>query len=170
MSRHFLTLRQSNRQLAKVGIDRAPDGWIVELHEPKRSIEQNAALWSLLNQIHKQRPTHQGVKMSPELWKAVFMQALGAEMVFVPTLEGDGVFPIGHRTSHLTKGEFSNLIELILAWTAREGLIIEHFDAEASPPARVGEARPAIEHRSAAHTFSGNQGAGGGNVARGLAA
>lgn len=128
MSRHFITLRASTRAKAHEGVARAPDGWVLELHEPKRSMEQNAAMWGLLNQIQKQRPTHMGTKMTAETWKSVFMQALGAEMVFVPTLDGDGMFPMGHRSSQLTKGEFSGLIEIMLAWCAREGLTVEHFD------------------------------------------
>jgi hypothetical protein len=137
MSRHTLKLTRANRALAKQGIDRAPDGWLLELREPSRSAEQNAALWSLLGQVQKQRTIHNGVKMTPELWKAVFMDAWGAEVVFLPTLEGDGMFPAGHRSSHLTVGEMSSLIEFILAWTAREGLTIRHFD---DPRAVLGEA------------------------------
>lgn len=128
MSRHLIELTRWNRRKAIQGVERAPDGWTLELREPKRSDDQNRALWGLLNQIQRQRPTHQGVRMTADTWKAVFMQALGAEMVFVPTLDGDGVFPMGHRSSQLTVGEFRGLIDLMLAWCAREGLAVEHFD------------------------------------------
>lgn len=133
MARHLLTLTRTNRHKAVQGVMAAPDGYLLELREPKRSDEQNRALWGLLHQIQKQRPTHNGVKMSPELWKATFMQALGAEMVMLPTLDGDGFFPLGHRSSQLTKGQFADLLTLMLAWCAREGLTVEHFDdAEAA--------------------------------------
>lgn len=129
MSRHLITLSTPrNRALAKQGIDRAPAGYVCELREAKRTDDQNRALWGLLNQVQKQRPTHNGVRMTPELWKAVFMQALGAEMVMLPTLGGDGFFPLGHRSSALTKSEFGGLLELILAWAAQQGLTIQHFD------------------------------------------
>lgn len=128
MSRHILTLTQTNRSKAVQGVVAAPNGYVLELREAKRTDDQNAALWGLLNQIQKQRPTHNGVKMSPELWKAVFMDALGAEMRMLPKLDGDGFFPIGHSTSRLTKGEFANLLELMLAWCAAQGLTVEHFD------------------------------------------
>lgn len=132
MSRHFIKLDSPhNRSLAHKGIDRAPNGWLLELREPTRSTEQNAALWSLLSQVQKQRPVHNGVKMTPELWKSVFMDAWGAEVTFLPKLDGDGMFPAGHRSSQLTIGEMSSLIEMILAWTAREGLTIEHFSEAA---------------------------------------
>ena len=128
MSRHIITLNRANRATAHRGVDKAPDGWVLELREAKRSDAQNAALWSLLGQIQKQRPIHNGVRMDRDLWKVVFLDALGAEMRLIPKLDGDGFFPAGHRSSQLTKGEFIALIELILAWTAREGLQIEHFD------------------------------------------
>lgn len=132
MSRHLLSLTKHNRAKAIEGVKRAPDGWLLELREAKRTDEQNRALWSLLNQVYRQRPMHCGVRMTPEHWKAVFMDALGAEMVLLPRLEGDGYFPIGHRSSQLGKQEFSDLLELILAWCAREGVAVEHFDEQAA--------------------------------------
>ena len=109
-------------------IEQAPDGTVVEFKQKGRSSDQNAAMWSILTQINRQRPVHNGVKMSAVLWKAVFMQALGAELVMLPTLEGNGLFPFGHRSSKLTVSEMGDLIELMLAWAATEGLTIEHFD------------------------------------------
>lgn len=112
-------------------IENAPDGTVVEFKQKGRSKDQNAAMWSILTQITRQRPTHNGVKMSAVLWKAVFMQALGAELVMLPTLDGDGLFPFGHRSSKLTVSEMGDLITLMIAWAATEELTIEHFD---NPP------------------------------------
>jgi hypothetical protein len=113
-------------------VEQAPFGTVVEFKQKGRTGDQNAAMWSLLTQIKRQRPVHNGVRMSAVLWKAVFMQALGAELVMLPTLEGGGLFPFGHRSSKLTKDEMSNLIELLLAWSAQQGLEIEHFDEKAA--------------------------------------
>jgi hypothetical protein len=109
-------------------IETAPDGTVVEFKQKGRSNDQNAAMWSVLTQINRQRPVHNGVRMSAVLWKAVFLQALGAELVMLPTLEGGGLFPFGHRSSKLTVSEMGDLITLMLAWAATEGLTIEHFD------------------------------------------
>jgi hypothetical protein len=109
-------------------IETAPDGTVVEFKQKGRSNDQNAAMWSVLTQINRQRPVHNGVKMSAVLWKAVFMQALGAELVMLPTLEGGGLFPFGHRSSKLTVSEMGDLITLMIAWAATEELVIEHFD------------------------------------------
>lgn len=127
---------QRDRDLAKRAIDRAPPGYVADIHESKRSDEQNRALWGLLNQIVRQRPTHNGVRMDAELWKCVFMQALGVEMKMLPTLEGDGFFPVGHRSSQLTVSQFRDLLEVMLAWCAREGLEIKHFDDGQGPRER----------------------------------
>jgi hypothetical protein len=109
-------------------IETAPDGTVVEFKQKGRSNDQNAAMWSVLTQINRQRPVHNGVKMSAVLWKAIFLQALGAELVMLPTLEGGGLFPFGHRSSKLTVSEMGDLIELMLAWAATEGLTVQHFD------------------------------------------
>ena len=109
-------------------IENAPDGTVVEFKQKGRSNDQNAAMWSILTQINRQRPVHNGVKMSAVLWKAVFMQALGAELVMLPTLEGDGLFPFGHRSSKLTVSEMSDLITLMIAWCDQNGVTLEHFD------------------------------------------
>lgn len=112
-------------------VEQAPVGTVVEFKQKGRTGDQNSAMWSLLTQINKQRPVHNGVKMSAVLWKAVFMQALGAELVMLPTLEGGGLFPFGHRSSKLDVSQMSNLIELMLAWSAQHGLVIKHFDEQA---------------------------------------
>lgn len=111
-------------------VEQAPFGTVVEFKQKGRSGDQNSAMWSLLTQINRQRPTHNGIRMSAVLWKAVFMQALGAELVMLPTLDGDGLFPFGHRSSKLTVSQMSDLIELMLAWAAQQELVIEHFDGD----------------------------------------
>lgn len=135
MSRNLLRLTPGARKAAHDWVDRAltlwqpGSPWTLEIREPKRSDEQNAALWSLLGQIAKQRPIHCGRKMTAELWKSVFMDALGHEVDYAPSLDGQRIFPLGHRTSQLNKRQFSDLLELILAWSAEQGLAIAHFDA-----------------------------------------
>lgn len=121
----------ADRSRALKWVAQAPFGCVVEFKQKTRSGDQNAAMWSLLTQINRQRPYHNGVKMSAVLWKAVFMQALGVELVMLPVLDGEGLFPFGHRSSKLTVGEMSDLITLILAWSAQQGLEIEHFDETA---------------------------------------
>lgn len=119
MSRALLVLsNKAVRDRAMAWVAKVPDGTRVEFREARRSHEQNDKMWAMLTDIARQRPTHNGVKMTPDLWKAVFMQAAGAEMTMLPTLEADGFFPLGLRSSELSKAEMSGLIELMNAWVA----------------------------------------------------
>jgi hypothetical protein len=128
--RHTLPLTRADRAKAIQGLDVAiaKGGWLMELRAETRTDEQNRAIHGLIGQIMKQRTHHNGVRMDMALWKAVFLQALGEEVRFVPTLDGDGLFPLGLSTSKLTIARGSELIEFILCWAAREGLAIQHFD------------------------------------------
>lgn len=142
MARHVLILNtRADRLRAHHGIDRAPNGYVLELREPKRSDEQNRALWGLLNQIQRQRPEHNGVAMTPELWKATFMDALNSECTIMPKLDGKGFFPL-HSTSRLTKAEFADLLTLMLAWCAQEGLSIDHFDGNQGGADKLNKRAP----------------------------
>lgn len=119
MSRAVLILGgKAQRDRATAWIANAPINTRVEFREPKRSLPQNDRMWAMLTDIAKQRPNHNGVRMTADLWKAVFMQNLGAEMTMLPTLECDGFFPIGMRSSELSKSEMSDLMELMAAWGA----------------------------------------------------
>lgn len=144
--RHTLKLIPSNREKALVGVEvaiaKSRDGkpWTLELRERTRTDDQNDALHHIIDQILKQRPTLNGVKMDKVKLKATFMQALGHEVVMLPTLNGDGFFPLGLSTSKLTVSEFADLMEFILAWCAEQGLEID-FDGQGasgvSSPARA---------------------------------
>lgn len=144
MSRFTIPLNPFTVARAHAWIEKAvreSKGMVMEVRDAKRTDHQNAALWSLLGQIVKQRPEHNGVQMDAETYKGLFLHALGREVRFVPTLDGTSMLPLGLRSSKLTKTEFSDLIELILAWAAQNGLTIEHFDmAPANDAERAGEA------------------------------
>lgn len=97
--------------------DRAPAGWICEYRKETRSDEQNRKLWPMLEDIRKQV---EGAEVfSRDDLKLRFLNALGTEMRFLPELEGPGSFPVGLRSSTLTKEQFSALIELIYEYGAR---------------------------------------------------
>lgn len=146
MARHLLKLTPSQRDNAHGWVEKAlrsfqpGAAFVMEIREPTRSDEQNRALWSLLGQIQKARPVHNGVQMDTETWKCLFMHALGREVRFVPTLDGSSMLPLGLRSSKLTKREFSDLIELILAWCAANEVEVQHFDAANDDVAGEGRA------------------------------
>lgn len=98
-----------------------PEGTRVEFKKPRRTLEQNARMWAMLTDIATQKE-HHGRRYSPGDWKVIFLHALGRETRFVPALDGQGFLPIGQSSSDLTKAEMSDLIELMFAWGAENGV------------------------------------------------
>lgn len=76
----------------------------------------------MLNDIARARPEINGVKMTAEDWKCVFMHSLDRELRMVPALDGQGFVPLGYRSSRLNKQQMADLQELIAAYAAREGI------------------------------------------------
>ncbi len=108
------------REYAKRKIDAAPDGWFVSISEPTRTLDQNAKLHPMLEDIRRQVPGMNA--FSRDDMKLRFLNALGSEGRFLPVLEGEGVFPVGQRSSLLSKSQFSDLIELLYEYGARNGV------------------------------------------------
>lgn len=126
---HIVTLNGAHqRAIAHRAIDRAPQGYRVRFEEPARTLDQNAKLWAVLSDISRARP--EGREHTPEVWKAVFMQALGHEQQFAMGLDG-APFPLGWRSSKLTKAQFSELLEFIFATCATRGWNIQWSEPEA---------------------------------------
>ncbi len=109
------------RKRAQAAIATAPHGARVKIEEPKRTLDQNALLWPLLTDIATQ-VQHHGEYRTPDEWKGLFMHACGKEVRFLPALDGKGFVPFGMRSSQLSKGDFSQLLEFILAWGAENGV------------------------------------------------
>lgn len=116
----FLTSRFARKRAHDL-IDKAPTGWVMKLAAPTRSDDQNRKLWALIADIQRQVP--EMATYSAEDIKNRFLHALGAEMRFLPELEGAGVFPVGSRSSTLTVEQFSGLIELIYAYGSKHNVI-----------------------------------------------
>ena len=122
MARALIILNsQMDREKASQWLNAAPWGMRIEFKEAKRSTEQNARMWAMLSDIAGQK-THLGQKYSTEVWKCLFMSALGQETKFVPALDGKSVVPILHRSSDLSKGEMTDLIELMMSWGCENGV------------------------------------------------
>jgi len=119
----------ASRQKAESLVNAAPTGAVLTIKPPTRSNDQNALMWSLLSEISRAKPD--GRVLTPDIWKSVFMAACGHQVRFEPTLEGDGVIPIGFRSSRLTKDEMSELIECILEYGARHGVQFHHQEQAA---------------------------------------
>jgi hypothetical protein len=139
MSRAVLILTdRATRERAASWCLNAPPGCRVEFKEAKRSPEQNALMWALLTEVARQVEWH-GLKLSADDWKLIFLASLHQEMRLVPNIDGTGFVNLGRSSSDLSKGEMTDLIELILMFGAQRGVeFADHGQgtgsAEQAPP------------------------------------
>ena len=98
----------------------APEGYVVTLAEPTRTLDQNSLLWPLLTEVSKQVDWY-GNKLTADEWRDVFSASLKRQKV-VPGLDG-GFVVCGQSTSRMSKREFSDLVELIYAFGAERGMV-----------------------------------------------
>lgn len=119
MSRALVEIRsRADRNLIERWAHGVPEGTTVEFRAPRRSLDQNALMWSLLQQISKHVDWY-GQKLSSEDWKDVLTASLRRTRV-VPGIDAGTFVPLGMRTSQMTKEEISELIELIYAFGAQK--------------------------------------------------
>jgi hypothetical protein len=110
----------AQRTLAKRLIDVAPQGAVVNIAEAVRSNEQNAKMHAMIGDIARAKP--EGRVHSTDVWKALLMADADFKPLFERSLDGQGIVPIGFKSSRLRKAEFSDLIEAIYAYGSKHGV------------------------------------------------
>lgn len=110
----------ATRQRAVAAVLRAPANTKVTVKEAKRSDDQNAKMWAMLNDISRHKPG--GRESSPEDWKILAMHMCGHECRFIHGLEGD-VVPAGFRSSHLSVKQMATLITWLYAFGAEHDVV-----------------------------------------------
>ena len=91
----------------------------VEMYQPPRTSAQNAKMWAALSDIAEQVEWY-GKKYTKEDWKDI-LSASWRRVTLAPGVDG-GVVALGVRTSKLSKQDESDLIELIHAFGAEQGV------------------------------------------------
>jgi hypothetical protein len=81
----------------------------------------------MISDISRAKP--EGRMHTPEVWKCIFMQALGHETRFEMGLD-NRPFPVGFSSSKLSKREFADLITFVMEYGDRMGV------AWSEPPPR----------------------------------
>jgi hypothetical protein len=112
------------RITAAQAIRDAPEGHVVRISEPTRSLEQNALLWTLLQDVSQQVQwpvDGELVYLSDWDWKSIFTAALKRHSRIAKGIDG-GVVMLGESTSRMSKQMLSDLIELIYAFAAERGV------------------------------------------------
>lgn len=141
MSRYLITVRgPSDREQAARWAMHAKEGMRIEFKQAKRSGEQNDKLWAMLTEVAAQVPWH-GIKLAPDDWKFIFLDALKRELRVVPNIDGTGFVNLGRSSSDLSKSEMSDLIEIIHAFGAGHGVVFKDSNS-VEPGAPQAQAQP----------------------------
>ncbi len=112
------------REQAQQAIRDAPDLWRVEIREPRRSDDQNRRMWAMIDDVRTQKPDWFGPGLDADDVKQIFLSSLFKELRMARSADGDGFVPVGRRSSRLTVQQMSDLLSLIEAWCAREGVAL----------------------------------------------
>lgn len=128
MSRAVITLAtEADRERAAKWLHQAPPRTRLEFKAPKRSLPQNDRMWAMLTDVAVQLPWH-GIKLSPDDWKLIFLDALKRELRMVPNIDGSGFVNLGRSSSDLSKVEMADLITLIEAFGAEHGVVFHEME------------------------------------------
>lgn len=119
MKQRYIMSHELARQRAIDAVRNAPAGYVIEIREPTRTLDQNALLWPLLTEVSRQVDWY-GQKLTEDEWKDVFTAGLRKQKA-VPGIDG-GFVMVGSKTSRMNKREFSELVELIYAFGAERGV------------------------------------------------
>lgn len=121
--RIFILAHRQARERAASFVMEAPEGHVVTVSEPTRSLSQNALLWPTLQRLADGIVWH-GHKLSKEDWKDLLTASLRKQRS-APGIDG-GFVVFGERTRTYTKSEFSELIELAYSFGAEHGVQFDH--------------------------------------------
>lgn len=100
-------------------VDAAPVGAVLTIAPPKRSTDQNKRFWAMLSDISRAMPG--GRRHTPEVWKCLFMHAMGHSSRFEMGLNNEP-FPMGFHSSQLSKAQMGDLMTFMEAWGAEHGV------------------------------------------------
>lgn len=123
--RVFILAHAEARRRALQAVQEAPEGFKVVVQPPSRSLDQNSAMWPLLEAFSEQLewPVNgRMVKMPPEDWKDVLSAAFRKEQARIAMGLDGGVVMLGLRTSKMSKREFSEFLEFLHAVAADRGV------------------------------------------------
>lgn len=118
MAQTFILTARSRQELSRL-LPQVPDGYVVKIDAPRRSLDQNAMLWACISDVSRAMP--EGRRHSPEVWKCLFMAACGHQVQFEQGLDGTP-FPVGFRSSRLSKAQMADLITTVLEYGDRHGV------------------------------------------------
>jgi hypothetical protein len=105
-------LSPHNRDVAKQMVDSAPDGHILEVRPPKRSLDSNRYYWAVLGDISEQMVV--GKAYEPSIWHVYFKQLFLPDLI--QELPDGSLSIVPPSSTKLTQKEFSEYLEKVVKW------------------------------------------------------
>jgi len=107
-------------------VQQAPNGWLVRIGPPPRTLEQSSRFWASCRDVARSGTQWDGEKQTKQGWHDLFLSAwLVATRQTRPRLmvglEGERVALIPHSRD-LTEKEMGELLDYIESWCAQRGI------------------------------------------------
>lgn len=128
MKQTFILSHDLARRRAVAAVAEAPAGHVITVAEPTRNLEQNSALWPILQAFSDQLqwPVNgKACTLTPDEWKDVLSAAFKAERVRLAMGLDGGVVMLGLRTSQMGKREFSEFLDFLHSVAVDRGVELE---------------------------------------------
>lgn len=137
MVQTYVLRDERDRYFATRAVERAPLGLAVVIDHPKRTVDQNRRLWSMLQAIADSDTLFDGDKLEADEWKDVlgsaWLKVKGRETGRVRRgLEGEPVVIGGFSSSKLSTKDFAEFTDSILAFIDTNGIV--WAEREEPPP------------------------------------
>ena len=129
MKQTFILTHDEARRRAWQAVSKAPQGYAVTVGEPTRNLEQNAAMWPILEAYAERKQISVNgamVNLSPEEWKDILTGAFREEAPRVAHYRGRVVL-VGQRTSGFSKAEFSEWLDWLMAQAHEDEVLHEEM-------------------------------------------
>jgi hypothetical protein len=124
----FILVNDQVRARAIAAVQAAPDGHIVDIKPPTRSLEQNSAQWPILEAFADQLewPVNgRQTRLTADEFKDILTAAFNNETVRLAAGLNGGVVMLGLRTSKMGKARFSEWLDFLHATAADRGVNID---------------------------------------------
>ncbi len=93
-------------------VDNAPDGYVLEVRPPKRSLDSNRYYWAVLGDISEQMVV--GKAYEPSIWHE-YLRALFLPERMIELPDGS-IKMLEPSTSELSQALFSEYVEKVVRW------------------------------------------------------
>jgi len=131
MSRNTFIIRNDiDRKEVSRLVAMLPRGAHVEIQQNRRTLEQNAKMWAMARDISDQVPwtmidgngDKKMVKLPPEDWKFMFLDAQRGNLRLVSNLDGTGVVSLPRSSRRQTVAEMADMITDMERFGAEHGV------------------------------------------------